>query len=249
MKLSVITVVYNNDKTISEAINSVLSQNYDEIEYIIIDGASRDNTLTIIKEYQSRISKFVSEPDTGLYDAMNKGVRLATGDVIGILNSDDMYQDRNVISDIMYQFNNDEKVDLVYGDLVYVKQDDTNKIVRNWRSIKYYPNFFEDGNVPPHPSLFVKTEVYKESGLFNLDFKLAADYEFMLRIFKKHSFKSKYINRIIIRMRLGGATNQSFRNIWRQNVEILRAWNTNELRVPFLLMPLRLFKRIIQFIY
>jgi glycosyltransferase len=248
MKVSVITVVYNNDKTISEAINSVLSQNYDEIEYIIIDGASRDNTLTIIKEYQSRISKFVSEPDTGLYDAMNKGVRLATGDVIGILNSDDIYQDRNVISDIMYQFNNDEKVDLVYGDLVYVKQDDTNKIVRNWRSIKYYPNFFEDGNVPPHPSLFVKTEVYKESGLFNLDFKLAADYEFMLRIFKKHSFKSKYINRIIIRMRLGGATNQSFRNIWRQNVEILRAWNTNELRVPFLLMPLRLFKRIIQFI-
>jgi glycosyltransferase len=249
MKLSVITVVYNNDKTISEAINSVLSQNYDEIEYIIIDGASRDNTLTIIKEYQSRISKFVSEPDTGLYDAMNKGVRLATGDVIGILNSDDIYQDRNVISDIMYQFNSDEKVDLVYGDLVYVKQDDTNKIVRNWRSNKYYPNFFEDGNVPPHPSLFVKTEVYKESGLFNLDFKLAADYEFMLRIFKKHSFKSKYINRIIIRMRLGGATNQSFRNIWRQNVEILRAWNTNELRVPFLLMPLRLFKRIIQFIY
>jgi glycosyltransferase len=249
MKLSVITVVYNNDKTISEAINSVLSQNYDEIEYIIIDGASRDNTLTIIKEYQSRISKFVSEPDTGLYDSMNKGVRLATGDVIGILNSDDIYQDRNVISDIMYQFNSDEKVDLVYGDLVYVKQDDTNKIVRNWRSNKYYPNFFEDGNVPPHPSLFVKTEVYKESGLFNLDFKLAADYEFMLRIFKKHSFKSKYINRIIIRMRLGGATNQSFRNIWRQNVEILRAWNTNELRVPFLLMPLRLFKRIIQFIY
>jgi glycosyltransferase len=248
MKISVITVVYNNDKTIREAIDSVLSQNYHEIEYIIIDGASKDNTIMIIKEYQSQITKFVSETDSGLYDAMNKGVRLATGDVIGILNSDDLYQDNNVISDVMYEFRNDEKLDLVYGDLVYVKQDDTNKIVRNWRSIKYYQNFFEDGNVPPHPSLFVKTKVYQETGLFNLDFRLAADYEFMLRIFKKHSFNSKYINRVIIRMRLGGATNQSFKNIWNQNVEVLKAWNYNDFRLPFLLMPFRLFKRLNQFL-
>ena len=248
MKISVITVVYNNDKTIREAINSVLSQNYHEIEYIIIDGASKDNTIMIIKEYQSQITKFVSETDSGLYDAMNKGVRLATGDVIGILNSDDIYEDINVISDVMDEFKNDEKLDLVYGDLVYVKQDDTNKVIRNWRSIKYYPDFFEDGNVPPHPSLFVKTKVFKEAGLFNLDFRLAADYEFMLRIFKKHSYISKYINRVIIRMRLGGATNQSLKNIWIQNVEILKAWNYNELRLPILLMPLRLFKRLVQFV-
>lgn len=248
MKISVITVVYNNDKTIREAINSVLSQNYHEIEYIIIDGASKDNTVMIIMEYQSQITKFVSETDSGLYDAMNKGVRLATGDVIGILNSDDIYEDKNVISDVMDEFKNDEKLDLVYGDLVYVKKDDTNKVIRNWRSIKYYSDFFEDGNVPPHPSLFVKTKVFKEAGLFNLDFRLAADYEFMLRIFKKHSFISKYINRVIIRMRLGGATNQSFKNIWIQNVEILKAWNYNELRLPILLMPLRLFKRLVQFV-
>lgn len=247
MKISIITVVYNNDKTIKDAIESVLNQSYQQIEYIVIDGASKDNTVSIIKEFQSQIAKFVCEPDNGIYDAMNKGVGLATGDVIGILNSDDLYQDANVIETVMNQFSQDPSLDIVYGDLVYVKNEDVNSIVRNWKSIPYYDRFFERGNVPPHPSLFVKQYVYKKAGLFNLDFILAADYEFMLRIFKKHDFNSKYIERVIVKMRLGGATNQSFSNIIRQNLEVLKAWNHNQLKVPFLLMLSRIFKRLFQY--
>ena len=248
MKISIITVVYNNDKTIEVAIKSVLSQSYSNIDYVIIDGGSSDKTVTIINEYKEQLGYFISEKDKGIYDAMNKGIYAAKGDVIGILNSDDLYQDTNVIETVMNQFKQNPSIDVVYGDLVYVKSDNVNKVVRNWKSNSYYNRFFENGNVPPHPSLFVKKSVYEKAGLFNLDFKLAADYEFMLRIFKKHNFNSKYINRVIVKMRLGGATNQSFSNIKKQNIEILKAWNHNELKAPFLLMPLRIIKRLIQFI-
>ena len=248
MKISIITVVYNNEKTIKEAIESVFSQTYSDIEYIIIDGNSIDKTVQLINEYSDQLGFFISEKDKGIYDAMNKGINAAKGDVIGILNSDDLYQDINVIETVMNQFNQYPSIDIVYGDLVYVKSDNVNKVVRNWKSNPYYNRFFENGNVPPHPSLFVKKSVYETAGLFNLDFRLAADYEFMLRIFKKHNFKSKYINKVIVKMRLGGATNQSFLNIKRQNIEILKAWKNNNLNAPFLLMPLRLIKRLFQFI-
>ena len=248
MKISIITVVYNNEKTIKDAMQSVLGQSYRDIEYVIIDGGSRDNTVNFINEYKEKIGYFISEKDNGLYDAMNKGIKACTGDVIGILNSDDLYQDLDVIIDVMQQFNNDPKLDILYGDLVYVKSDDTNKIVRNWKSKGYYEQFFENANVPPHPALFVKSKVYNESGLFDLQYKLAADYELMLRMFKKHKFNSKYFNRLIIKMRLGGATNQSFSNIVNQNKEILKSWKNNGLNAPFYLMPLRIFKRLSQFI-
>lgn len=248
MKISIITVVYNNDKTIKSAIESVLTQSYSNIEYVIIDGGSSDKTVNIINEYKDQIGYFISEKDKGIYDAMNKGINSATGDVIGILNSDDLYQDTNVIENVMNQFNQNPSIDIVYGDLVYVKSDNVNKVVRNWKSNTYYNRFFENGNVPPHPSLFVKKRIYEEAGLFNLDFKLAADYEFMLRIFKKYNFKSKYINKVIVKMRLGGATNQSFSNIKKQNKEIMYAWKKNSLRTPILLMPLKIIKRLFQFI-
>lgn len=248
MKISIITVVYNNDKTIRDAMQSVLGQTYKNIEYVIIDGGSKDNTVNLINEYKEKLGYFVSEKDSGLYDAMNKGILACTGDVIGILNSDDLYQDSHVIKDVMDQFNNDPELDILYGNLVYVKSDDTNKVVRNWKSKSYYKNFFENANVPPHPSLFLKSEVYKSAGLFDLQYKLAADYELMLRIFKKHNFKSKHINKLIIKMRLGGATNQSVSNIINQNKEILKAWKNNGLIAPFYLMPIRIFKRLAQFI-
>jgi glycosyltransferase involved in cell wall biosynthesis len=248
MKISIITVVYNNEKTIKDAIESVLSQTYKNIEYVIIDGMSKDNTVSIIKKYEDKLGYFISEKDAGIYDAMNKGIIAATGDVIGILNSDDLYQDTTVINSVMTQFNQNPSLDIVFGDLLYVKSNNVNKIVRNWKSKSYSNNFFEKGNVPPHPSLFVKKKVYDEAGLFNLDFKLAADYEFMLRIFKKHNFKSNYINKVIVKMRLGGATNQSFSNIKKQNKEILQAWKNNNLKAPLLLMPLRIIKRLAQFI-
>ncbi len=248
MKISIITVVYNNEKTIQDAMQSVLGQTYKNIEYVIIDGSSKDNTVNLIKEYKDQLGHFVSEKDNGLYDAMNKGIQACTGDVIGILNSDDLYQDSQVIAAVMEEFKNDKVLDIVYGDLVYVKSNDTNTIVRNWKSKEYYKRFFENANVPPHPALFVRSKVYKEAGLFDLQFKLAADYELMLRMFKKHNFKSKYINRLIIKMRLGGATNHSYTNIVNQNKEILKAWKVNGLQAPFYLMPLRIIKRLSQFI-
>lgn len=248
MKISIITVVYNNEITIKDAMNSVLGQTYKNIEYVVIDGQSKDNTVNLIKEYKDKLGYFVSEKDNGLYHAMNKGIQAATGDVIGILNSDDLYQDFDVIANIMEQFINDPDLDILYGNLVYVKSNDTNAIVRKWKSKPYYERFFENGNVPAHPALFVKKKVYDQVGLFNLEYKLAADYELMIRMLKKYNFKIKYIDRLIVKMRLGGATNQSFTNIINQNKEIIRSWKDNSLKVPFYLMPVRIFKRLIQFI-
>lgn len=247
MKISIITVCYNSAITIEETIQSVTSQTYKDIEYIIVDGNSKDTTVAIIKKHGGEISIWLSEPDNGLYDAMNKGVKLATGDVIGILNSDDLYQDSDVITDVMNQFNKEPELDILYGDLVYVKSDNTDKVVRNWKSKDYYGGFFENANVPPHPALFVRSKVYKEAGLFDLDYKIAADYEFMLRIFKKHKFNSRYINRLMVRMRLGGASNASFVSVVKQNKEVLNAWKKNNFKTPFYLMPLRVLKKMSQF--
>lgn len=248
MKLSIITVVYNNELTITDAINSVLSQTYKDIEYIIIDGKSTDRTLQCIRKYEHQIDKLVSEPDHGIYDAMNKGLALATGEVIGILNSDDLYADEHVLESVMQLFLNDSELDIVYGDLVYVKADDVTQVVRRWNSMPYYDQYFEDGNVPPHPSLFLKREVYKQAGLFNSEMKLAADYELMLRIFKKFKFKSVYLSRLLVKMRLGGSTNKSLKNIVNGNLEILKAWKINDLSSPVFLMPKRMMKRLSQFI-
>lgn len=248
MKISIVTVVYNNEKTIQDAIQSVLGQSYGNIEYVIIDGNSQDKTLNMIKDYKDQLGYFISEKDNGLYDAMNKGILACTGDVIGILNSDDLYQDLEVINDVMKQFIANPNLDILYGDLVYVKSDNINKVVRNWKSKTYYKRFFENGNVPPHPSLFVKKQVYDEAGLFDLDYKIAADYEFMLRIFKKYNFNSKYFNRLVVRMRLGGASNASFLSIIKQNKEVLNAWKKNNLKRPFYLMTLRVLKKLNQFL-
>lgn len=247
MKISIITVVYNNEKTILDAMQSVLSQTYKNIEYIVIDGGSKDNTVNLISNYKDKLGYFVTEKDNGLYDAMNKGIKASNGDVIGILNSDDLYQDLDVISDVMKYFIDDKNLDILYGDLVYVKNNDITKVVRNWKSKSYHNRFFENANVPPHPSLFVKKSVYNEAGLFDLDYKIAADYEIMLRIFKKYNFKSKYVQRLIVRMRLGGASNASISSVIKQNKEVLNAWKKNNLKKPFYLMPLRVFKKLLQF--
>jgi len=247
MRLSIITVVYNNERTITDAVTSVLEQTFKDIEYIIIDGGSTDGTLERVKAYNNEIDVLISEPDFGIYDAMNKGLRLATGDVIGILNSDDVYADNNVLATIMSQFNADKDLSMVYGDLVYVKADNLSNVVRTWRSIPYYTNYFEDGHVPPHPSLFIKREVYEQAGLFNTKMKLAADYELMLRVFKLFKFKSSYLPSILVKMRLGGSTNKSWKNILNGNLEILKAWKINGLSAPILLMPARVIRRLAQF--
>ncbi len=247
LKISIITVVYNNSVTIEAAINSVLNQDYPNIEYIVIDGKSNDGTLDIINRYRNKIHTVISEVDLGIYDAMNKGLKLATGDVIGILNSDDLYANNSILNEVMKHFINDNNLDILYGDLVYVKHDNVNKIVRTWISKHYYPNFFDNGGVPPHPSLFVSAKVYQEAGFFNLKYKLAADYEFMLRIFKSFNYKIKYLPLVLVNMRLGGATNNSIKNIFKGNVEILSSWKENGYKIPILLIPKRIFKRLMQF--
>lgn len=248
MKISIITATYNSAKTISSCISSINNQTYKNIEHIIIDASSTDNTLHIIQNTQSRITNVISEPDNGIYDAMNKGVTLSSGEVIGLLNSDDIYSDENVLEEVMKYFNADPDLDILYGNLVYVKTDDAEKVVRKWISKPYYNNFFEHGNVPPHPTLFLRSRVYKKVGLFDLQYKFAADYEFMFRVFKKYNFKSKYLNRLTVKMRLGGATNKSFKNIFNGNKEILRAWKNNGLKPSITLMLYRFIKRIGQFI-
>ena len=190
----------------------------------------------------------IIEKDNGIYDDMNKGIALANGDVIGILNSDDVYSNNYIISKIANQFKNDIHLDLLYGNIQYVKKYNTNIIVREWVSKKYFHKFFENGNVPPHPALFVKKHVYRTSGNFDLQFKLAADYDFMLRIFKKNTYKSMYINLLIVKMRLGGATNNSFKNIVKGNIEILESWKKNNHILPFYFFPIRFLKRILQYI-
>ncbi|MDB5111724.1 MAG: glycosyl transferase family 2, partial [Mucilaginibacter sp.] len=237
-----------NEKTIEDAVRSVLSQSYQDIEYIIIDGKSSDRTNEKIKKYISNIDIYISERDMGIYDAMNKGVNLASGDILGILNSDDIYYDNEVISDVVSEFKKNKDLNIVYGNLVYVETENTDKVIRKWRSKNYYSKFFEQGNVPPHPALFVRREVYNECGLFNWNYKLAADYDFMLRIFKKFGYSSKYVPRLMVKMRLGGATNKSIKNIIKGNKEIIKSWKSNGLKAPLMLMPRRLFKRLIQFV-
>ena len=248
MKISIITATHNSAQTISNCIISLNNQTYPDIEQIVIDGISMDNTLTIIKSLPNRVVKMISEPDNGIYDAMNKGVSLSSGDVIGFLNSDDIYSDENVLSDVMECFNADPDLDILYGNLVYVKTNDEDKIVRKWISKPYYNNFFEHGNVPPHPALFLRSNVYKKAGLFDKQYKFAADYEFMFRIFKKYNFKSKHINMLMVKMSLGGATNKNFSNILIGNKEILKAWKNNNFKPPATLMLYRFIKRIVQFV-
>lgn len=247
MKISIITASYNSEKTILDSLRSVQNQRNVEIEHILVDGDSTDKTTEIIKIFSKTNNICVSEKDLGIYDAMNKGINLASGDIVGILNSDDIYYDDNVLSTISEAFNSNPNIDIVYGDLVYVEQYDLNKIVRTWKSKSFYNNFFEDANVPPHPSVFLRKEVYNKTGLFDLNFKLAADYEYLLRIFKSKQFKSLYIPRIFVKMRLGGATNKNLANIFSGNIEIINAWKKNGIKMPLYFFIFKLAKRIIQF--
>lgn len=247
MKISLITVVYNNEKKIRETIESVLSQKNIDLEYIIIDGASNDNTLNIINEYADRISLVISEKDEGIYDAMNKGVNKATGDIIGILNSDDIFYDEYVLNNLCRVFINNPKVDIVYGNILYVDYNNTNKIIRNWISKDYTSNFFKNANVPPHPSTFVKKSVYEKVGNYNQKYHNASDYDFLFRILEIHKITSKYINSYFVKMRVGGASNNSIKNILRQNSAIINIWKDNGVSLPFYFFPIKLIKKLKQY--
>jgi glycosyltransferase involved in cell wall biosynthesis len=247
MKISIITVCLNSESTIRETILSVLNQNYKNVEYIIIDGGSTDRTIEIIKSFSNQISFFVSEKDNGIYDAMNRGIRLATGEIVGIINSDDTYIDSNVISDVVAQFKFNSSIDILYGNLNYVDRNNNSKMIRVWKSTPYYYNYFEEGNVPPHPTLFLKSKVYTNEGYYLDSYKYAADYEFMLRVFKTNKYIISYYDRFLVSMKIGGASNASFKNIIKANKEVYNSWRINNYTIPYLFFPKKLFKRFYQF--
>lgn len=228
MKISVITVVWNNAKTIRDAIDSVLYQTYKNIEYIIIDGQSTDGTVDIINSYGAKISKFISEPDEGLYDAMNKGLTLATGDIIGILNSDDFYINNNVIEKIVREFE-EKKVDSVYADLVYVKPDNLDKVVRYYDSSSCEPASFQYALYPAHPTFFVKRYVYEKYGLFKIDYKIGADFDIIARFLYTNKISYSYLKEPLIKMRMGGVST-SLSSIWINSIEQLRVCKENGIR-------------------
>jgi glycosyltransferase involved in cell wall biosynthesis len=248
LKISIITATYNSASTIADCVTSINNQTFTNIEHIIVDGVSVDNTIEIINSYPNRVKYIVSEPDNGIYDAMNKGINLATGEIIGILNSDDLYSNNFVIETIINEFKT-KKVDCVHADLYYVNQNNTNKIVRHWRTKDFTLGAFKKGWHPAHATFFVRQEVYEKYGLFNLDFSLAADFEFMLRLFERYKISSSYLPEPIVRMRLGGATSKNIKNIIKQNIECYRAFKVNGIKVSPLYPFYRLFPKLKQFFH
>lgn len=229
MKVSVITVVYNNRETVAGAIESVLGQQHSELEYIVVDGGSTDGTLEVINEYRDSISHIISEPDNGIYDAMNKGIARATGELIGILNSDDAYASNRVLRDVVKVFDA-QRVDCVYGDLVYVSDHETRRVIRYWQAGEFSRGKFRWGWAPPHPTLFLRREVYEQHGRFNTDLNIAADYELMLRFLYKHRVPAAYVPEVLVCMKDGGTSNQSLRNRLRGHIQCHRAWAVNGFR-------------------
>jgi len=223
MKISIITVCYNSEKTIGDTLVSVREQDYGNIEHIIIDGLSTDRTLAVVSNTGSHVNRVVSERDRGIYDAMNKGIALATGDVIGFINADDFYKSRDVLAVVASAFES-SGADCCYGDLCYVKQDDVSKTVRYWRSALFAPGMFGRGWCPPHPTFFVRREVYARLGQFDLSFKIGADIELMARFLEVGRISNHYIPKVLVHMRMGGTTNRSLLNIVKQNLEIRRGF-------------------------
>lgn len=248
MRVSIITVVYNGENTIVDTIQSVSSQSYSDIEYIVIDGDSTDSTLNIVNSYKDRINVLVSEPDKGVYDAMNKGIAKSSGEIIGILNADDIFASHNIIEEIVKLFKSDKALKAVYGNIEYFENNDYNKIVRYWKTKTYYPTFFEDGEVPPHPSLFVRKEVYDKIGTYYPHFKIASDHEFMFRMLKVHGYKSFYFDTTIVKMRIGGVSTSGFKSYVQSTRELIKVWKMNGYQYPMRLYFLRPFKKIKQLI-
>ncbi|NJR15031.1 MAG: glycosyltransferase [Calothrix sp. CSU_2_0] len=248
MRVSIITVVRNNQATIAHAIDSVLSQDYSDIEYIVIDGSSTDATAAIAQSYGKKITHFVSESDLGMYDAMNKGLKLATGDIVGFLNSDDFYEGQSVISQVVEQFQY-QQVNLVFGDIVFVHPKNTQKILRYYSSANFHPELFSWGWMPAHPSCFLKRQVYQEYGNFRTDYQLAADYELLLRLMQIHRISYSYIPRVLVKMRPGGASNRNFTCRWISNQEVLKACKEHGIPTNFFQLLARYPAKIIEKIF
>jgi glycosyltransferase involved in cell wall biosynthesis len=246
MKISIITVVRNSEATIRDTIECVLSQSYADIEYIIVDGKSTDSTLDIVQSYGNRIDTVISESDTGIYNAMNKGLRLATGDYIAFLNGDDIYAHNHIIAQVA-KMAKSTHTDCLYGDLLFVDQEDTNKAVRYWQTGNFNRYKMLFGWSVPHPTLFIKRTIFQKYGLFRENFGLSGDYEMMVRYFFKEQINATYLPEVMVRMRVGGAGNSGFKSKWKGNREDYQAWRQNGLKIPFITVVLKPLRKVPQF--
>ena len=231
MKVSIITATYNSSETIVDTLKSLEQQSYPDIEYIIIDGASKDNTLDVVRDNCSRVSKIISEPDKGIYDALNKGIQAATGDVIGFLHSDDLFAYPDAVADIVATLEKNQS-QAAYADLAYVSKEDTDKMVRLWNSGAYQRNKMLNGWMPPHPTFYMKRELYLSLGQFDLGFKIAADYDSLLRYLWLNEVSMSYLPKVLIKMRVGGASNRSLSNIYKKTCEDIQALKNNNVFWP-----------------
>ncbi|MFN7085992.1 MAG: glycosyltransferase family 2 protein [Burkholderiales bacterium] len=245
MKISIITVCFNSAATIEETLLSVAAQRYADKEHLVIDGASTDGTVDIVRR-QPSVARWISEPDRGIYDAMNKGIAMATGEVIGTLNADDVYADDTVLAQVAEVFAN-PAVDACFADLVYVDKRHTGKVVRYWKSRAYEAGLFERGWMPAHPTFFARRDVYERFGKFDLEFPRQADFELTMRLLAVHKITSVYVPKIWVRMRKGGISNNSIRGVIKGNIEAWRACRKNKLEIGPFFVVTKLLSRIPQF--
>lgn len=248
MKVSIITITYNSERTLEDTIQSVMAQDYPNIEYIIIDGKSKDGTLAIVDKYKNFVSKVVSEPDRGLYDAMNKGWQHATGDIVGYINSDDFFACNDAISTIVREFQNDELLDGVHANLYYVGAENTDRVVRYWTTSEYTAGAFKLGWHPAHPTFYARRECYHRLGGFRLDLPLSADFELMLRFIEVNKLRTKHIDKVLVRMRIGGATSRNIQSILHGIVQCRHAFRVNGIKAPIYYPVLRLIPKLKQFV-
>jgi glycosyltransferase involved in cell wall biosynthesis len=246
MKISIITATYNSAATVKDTLDCIRQQDHPDIEHILVDGGSTDQTAAIVKSFP-HVAKWISEKDKGIYDAMNKGIGLATGELIGILNSDDIYTGPSVLSTVARAFA-DPSVKTAYADLQYVHPDDPDKVIRTWKTGSFDKKNFYFGWMPPHPTFFVRKEIYEQTGLFNIGLRSAADYEIMLRILLKYGVPAHYIPGVMVKMRAGGMSNASLWNRLRANKEDRLAWKLNGLRPYFFTLYLKPLRKIPQFL-
>ena len=243
MKISIITATYNSASTIAGCIASVNTQTYKGIEHIIIDGASKDNTLEIINSMPNRVAQIISEPDQGIYDAMNKGILLASGDVIGILNSDDFFSANDVIERIVAAFQTNP-IDGVYGDVCFVQPTDLKKVVRYYSAALFRPVLLRFGFMPPHPSFYVRSRKYQELGLYKIDYKIAADYELLIRYLMLNKLKTRYLDFCVVTMRTGGDSTRNWKSNWILNKEIVRGCHENGIYTNMLILSAKYLVKI-----
>lgn len=248
-KVSLITVSYNSEKTIRDTIESVLSQNHEAIEYIIIDGGSTDSTLEIINSYKDRIKIVVSEPDQGIYDAMNKGVRLSSGDIIGVINSDDFYPNKEVISSVVEKFIQNPSSMLVLGAIDFVKTSDINTSVRKFTTRYFTPKLMRFGIMPPHPAAFIKKSAYLKVGEYKLGYKIAADFDLLLRMLKVNRLPFSKLNQVCVRMRLGGVSTEGVTSFQVISRELLQSLNENNVYSNSAFVLLRVLSKVKQLIF